>query len=84
MFENNKISFSKVTDTIHYSRFIASFYNEGGEIDYHGEFRAWLESIGISSEDIRNIMNMANCGKYELELSARAFIKKYREEHQEE
>lgn len=61
---------------IHYSRFIASWYNKGGEkITSYGPFRDWLYSLGFLTEkEIDDICEMATNGKLELEMSAKRFI----------
>lgn len=62
----------------HYSRYIASWLNEGGS--YFGkEFRDWLASEGLSENEIRDVMELATCGKLELEYSAKEYVKKYKE-----
>ena len=66
---------NKKVEGVHYSRFIASYVNSGGEL-YYDEFKAWLEHLNILSEqDISNIIEMANCGKLELEMDAKLFLK---------
>jgi len=81
MLENKIIVWGEGKWPIPYSRFIASFNNVGGDIYYDGEFDVWLESLSIPPDDIVEILEMANCGKHELEVNARAFINKYREQH---
>ena len=70
MFENKVAK-----DTyVYYSRFIASFIKAGGKISYRGEFRDWLEHLGLNKEDIDAICNMATNGKLELEHDAKYFL----------
>ena len=58
---------------IHYSRFIASWKNVGGQ--YYGiQFGEWLKELGCTEQEIRDIREMATCGKYELELTAESFV----------
>ena len=65
---------------IHYSRYIASWYNAGGEspttLNGNTSFCKWLESIGLTEDEIYDISKMAMCGKMELENSAKEFILK--------
>lgn len=71
MFENQKTSVG-----IHYSRYIASWYNKGGE-PYRDQFKRWLKSLGHLTEDeISDITEMAFNGKMELETSVKAFLNK--------
>ena len=66
---------------IRYSRYIASWYNACRSIDkpvtYFGNFEKWLRSMKLEEEDIENIVQMAQCGKHELENSARASMLGY-------
>jgi hypothetical protein len=39
------------------------------------DFEKWLESLGLSDEDVMYILNLARNGKLELEVSAWEFIK---------
>ena len=80
MFEN------KLTHNgIHYSRYIASWKREGGKIFGEGLFQRWLkETQELTDEEIRGIMYLATNGKFELEESARQFMKENDEEAQEE
>lgn len=64
---------------IHYSRYIASWYNAGGKISTAEEFDSfckWLETLGLTKDEIDDIGKMAICGKMELEHSAKEFILK--------
>lgn len=66
-------------DGLNYSRYIASWYNAGGKISTVEEFNSfckWLETLGLTRDEIDDITNMAMCGKMELEASAREFILK--------
>ena len=70
MLENKKTKYG-----IHYSRYIMSWLNAGGE--YFGtKFEEWLRSEQLTDDEIRDIKEMAMNGKFELEQNARAFIKK--------
>ena len=62
---------------IFYSQFIASWNNvNGGPMEYWGDFREWLNSLGcLSEEEIKDICQMATAGKLELEENARRFLK---------
>ena len=73
MFEN------KVINGCDYAtRFIMSWVRSGGTFGKHGkgydDFRKWLESLELKTEDIEDIMFLAQNGKLELEVSAKKFI----------
>lgn len=70
----------------HYSRIIASWLNSGKEISprlkklgkhrykiLKSNFELWLESLGLSEEQVKEIYEMATNGKLELENSASTF-----------
>jgi hypothetical protein len=67
MFEN------KLYKGIHATRYIASWRNSGGRW-FGYEFRDWLKSLGLNEDEIREIWNMATCGKLELETNAKKSI----------
>lgn len=76
MFEN------KVIEGIYVSRFIASWQKAGGNCrkDY-SLFKEWLKTLvingrSLSDEEIHDICFLADNGKMELEMSAKAFLKK--------
>lgn len=69
---------NKKHDGIHYSRYIASWRNMGGRF-FDEEFKEWLRSEGFSDEEIREVKEMATCGKLELETTAKQFINKEKE-----
>ena len=60
------------------TRFIMSWVRSGGTFGKHGkgydDFRKWLESLELQTEDIEDIMFLAQNGKLELEVSAKKFI----------
>ena len=64
-----------------YSRFVASWTNASHDLEepvyFDDEFEDWLRSIEVPENDIRNIMEMACCGKCELEESARVFLREH-------
>ena len=61
---------------IYYSRYIASWRNAGE--NYYGEkFRDWLRSEHVTEKEIDEIVEMAICGKLELEVSAKFFIENF-------
>lgn len=73
MFEN------KIINGCDYAtRFIMSWVRSGGTFGKHREgyddFRKWLESLELKTEDIEAIMFLARNGKLELEVSAKKFI----------
>lgn len=64
---------------VHYSRYIASWINAGGDLstlDGWYSFAFWLNDLGLTDDEIYHIRVMATNGKLELENSAREFIKK--------
>ena len=64
----------KTHNEIHYSRYIASWHNAGGRV-YNSLFEDWLRSTQqLTDDEIRDIKEMATCGKLELEVSARSFL----------
>ena len=73
MFENKIIN-----GYTYATRFIMSWVRSGGTFGKHGEgyddFRKWLESLELKTEDIEDIMFIAQNGKLELEVSAKKFI----------
>ena len=73
MLENKKFN------DVHYSRFIASWRNAGGKY-FDGAFEDWLKSYGLSDSEVREVVEMATCGKLELEVDAENFIKNYKYE----
>ena len=73
MFEN------KIINGCDYAtRFIMSWVRSRGTFGKHGkgydDFRKWLESLKLKTEDIEDIMFLAQNGKLELEVSAKKFI----------
>jgi hypothetical protein len=72
MFENKVIN-----GYTYASRFIMSWVRVGGTLTRRDttDFEKWLESLGLSDEDVMYILNLARNGKLELEVSAWEFIK---------
>lgn len=72
MFENKLIS------GIHATRYIASWMKVGGHFGRRDggrfDFRDWLESLGLTEDEVRYIYNLADNGKLELQSSAKAFM----------
>jgi len=73
LFENVKIK------GIHKSRYVASWMNAGGTMEYVDEFREWLSTLEIDGEhltpdEIDEIDRYARMGKSELEWSAKDFL----------
>ena len=65
----------KTHNGIHYSRYIASWHNAGGRV-YDSLFEDLLRSTQqLTDDEIHDIREMATCGKLELEVSAREFLK---------
>ena len=72
MFENRTI------EGIHISRFVASWVNKGGRLNF--TFKDWLRNLTINGrrltdEEIQDIYNFGTNGKLELEESARRFLR---------
>lgn len=74
MFENRIINGHEYA-----SRYIMSWVRVGGKLGFRGEgyddFRKWLKSLGLESEDIESIIFLASNGKLELEMSAKKFMR---------
>ena len=69
---------SIVKNGTYYSRYIASWLNEGGQIKGNRtQFMKWLTSVGCTDEEAKDIYNMATNGKLELESNAKWFIKNW-------
>ena len=68
---------NKKHNGIHYSRYIASWRNMGGQY-FDKEFIEWLISEGFTDDEARDVREMAMCGKMELETNAKMFINKER------
>ena len=68
---------------IYATRFIASWLKMGGmlctgkDVD---NFRSWLLSLGLNSDEVWTIIYLATNGKMELEVNAKAFLKKLNSE----
>ena len=64
---------------VHASRYIMSWVRSGGSLQSLGrgydEFNSWLESLGLTEEECKRILEIAWNGKLELEISAKAFLK---------
>ena len=72
MFENKLINGEYAT------RYIVSWISSGGKLHRSKDldkFGEWLNSMGISQDDIWHITYLATCGKFELEKNAESFIK---------
>ena len=68
---------------IYATRFIASWLRMGGMLytsEDEDNFRSWLLSLGLNSDEIWPIMYLATTGKMELEVNAKAFLKKLNSE----
>lgn len=77
MFEN------RIIEGIHISRFVASWVNKGGKLNF--EFKEWLKTLTINErkltdEEIQDIYNFGTNGKLELEILATKFLKIKKEE----
>ena len=69
---------NKLIRDVHASRYIASWAKMGGHFGrrFPGrfDFIEWLEGMGLTSEEVNFIYNLATCGRLELEASAKKFI----------
>lgn len=72
MLENKKVFIPKLGEEVHYSRIIASWRNEGGT--GREQFIDWLLYWEVPDKTIDDILEMAECGKLELEKSVKDFI----------
>ena len=64
---------------IYATRFIASWLKMGGMLCTGKDmdnFRSWLLSLGLNSDEVWPIMHLATNGKMELEVNAKAFLEK--------
>ena len=71
-----KFENEKTHNGIHYSRYIASWRNAGGRVYGRGSiFEDWLKQTQeLTDDEIHDIIEMATCGKLELETCAKAFL----------
>lgn len=76
MFENKKAGRYEA----HYSRYIASWYNVGGGYYFGDAFREWLAFEGLNEKEISDVVEMATCGKLELEYTAQAYVNKQKKD----
>ena len=62
----------------HYSRFIASWYNAGGD-SFSCMFKRWLKDnfILLTDNEIDDMADMMKCGKLEMEMNAKVFLETY-------
>ena len=68
-------------DAIRAGRIIASWIKVGGTLLSRKDidnFNTWLLSIGIAEEEAKEISDFATNGKFELEESAKQFLKNLR------
>ena len=75
MLENKKVNCG-FDIPVHYTRLIASWTNCGFDI-LDPLFEDWLNSLGLDSKDVGNILEMSMLGKLECEISAKKFYKKH-------
>lgn len=59
-----------------YSRYIASWSNVQGHayFGFDEKFKEWLRSEGLTEDEVMDCALQANCGKLELETSAKIFL----------
>ena len=66
---------------VHYSRYIISWINSCKALKigiYFGDqFEEWLKSEGCTDEEISHIVEIAMCGRMELENSSKNFLVNY-------
>lgn len=64
---------------VHYSRIIASWAKEAGDVGlpymFRGVFGTWLRTLGLPENEVKDICFIADNGKMELESSASKFLK---------
>lgn len=73
MFENKTVKVGNFGEA-HISRIIASWRNKGGDT-HSEEFKEWLRNIlHLTTDEVADVMHIANNGKLELEMSARQFM----------
>lgn len=80
--------YGEKTMGIHLSRFGASWIRSGGNINDRDGFLIWMMNIPfenadgtieyISQDDAEDAYFMMECGKFELEKSARRFLKSHK------
>lgn len=76
MFENKEV---KVTGE-KYSRYIASWVVAHRQRKIFGDpFRTWLESMGLTEDEVRECYNLATNGKLEFESCAKLFLNEWRD-----
>jgi len=81
MFEN------KMIKGVHASRYIMSWIREGGELHWRAgisEFNDWLKSLNLTDDEMEPIIEIAQNGKMELEVSAGRFLNKTKELNKDE
>lgn len=74
MFENKQVN-----GYIYYTRFIASYVKEGGNVFNKSEFTGWLKQLGLSDEDVNGIWFLATNGRLELEVNAKLYLQSLKE-----
>lgn len=72
MFEN------RIIEGVHISRYVASWVNEGGKLNY--TFKEWLRTLTINgrkltNDEIYDIYNFGTNGKLELEEHAKQYLR---------
>lgn len=69
-------------DGVYYTRYIASWINEGGYDKYGFEdpFASWLYSEGLTDFEIADVIFLAKNGRFELERSVRKFLDEYQKQ----
>lgn len=75
MFENKLINGEYAT------RYIASWVNMHGDLNSKKSrdvFQDWLVSLGLNEVEVWHIVNLATCGKMELEHSAIEYVNKHK------
>lgn len=61
---------------VHASRYIASWLRAGGGSKFFESFDEWLKSLGLTEDERATIRYLAATGRLELEMSAKAYLKK--------
>lgn len=77
----------QIKNHIYATTYIASWLRSGGSLKYNKDIRQfcrWLESEGLTRDEIIHVRNLAVNGKLELENSASKFREKESESKPEE
>lgn len=68
---------NKEIDGVLATRYIASWIIAGGQLHHYYDvcdFKKWLESLGLSEDDVDHVLFLATTGKKELEDNVRTYM----------